>query len=107
MHEEYNFLYTSGEGEEGGIDTPTLHFIGSLDTVVEEERSMALVRTCRREKVVYHPGGHFLPGGKMYLGAVGGFIVDCLRERERGGGRGQEGQGQGQGEGVEDMDVPF
>src|SRR5438034_271184 len=43
------------------IETPVLHFIGSLDGVVDEAGSLRLVRACvgGEDRVVYHPGGHF------------------------------------------------
>lgn len=87
--EQYNFVY------EPKIKTPMLHFIGSLDTVVDEERSLALVRACERERVVYHPGGHFLPGAKMYLNATAGFIMETLKEKEKEKERGEGGEEQG------------
>lgn len=95
------------------IETPVLHFLGSVDTVVEEERSMRLVRSCAdggkgrggRERVVRHPGGHFLPSGtKPWVGILAEFVGECM-----GWDSGVEG-GKGEGEGeerVEDMEVPF
>jgi hypothetical protein len=88
-----------------GISTPALHFLGSLDGVVEEARSMALVGAWEgggKEMVVWHPGGHFLPSQKVYLDRVALFIRECVE------GRGiEEGKGAQEEEGVEDMDVPF
>ena len=86
------------------IGTPTLHVIGQLDTVVEEERSRALVEACVEEerRVLVHPGGHFLPGGKVWVEGVVGFIRDAMEGRLGG----EEGQ-KGEEERVEDMDVPF
>lgn len=77
------------------IRTPILHFLGSLDTVVEEGRSMALVQACEEgeRRVVYHPGGHYLPAGKQYVNVLLGFVVDQVKEKEE--------------VGVEDMDFPF
>ncbi len=75
------------------ISTPTLHFVGTLDSVVEESRSLALVEACVEPKVVYHPGGHFVPIGKEMVGALVGFIRQCCEEELE--------------ENVEDMDVPF
>ena len=54
------------------IATPMLHFLGSVDTVVEEARSLRLVDACVDARgvkggvgrVVYHPGGHFLPSSQ-------------------------------------------
>lgn len=81
------------------ISTPTLHFIGSLDSVVEEGRSLALVEGCvggkEKGRVVYHPGGHFVPIGREMVGVLVGFIRECCEEDKK------------VEEGVEDMDVPF
>lgn len=76
------------------ISTPMCHFIGSLDSVVEESRSLALVDVCLDARKVYHPGGHFVPAGKEMAGVLVGFIRSCCEEVE------EEGA-------VEDMDVPF
>lgn len=84
------------------IQTPMCHVIGSLDTVVEESRTQALVDAAGgadKTQVVMHPGGHFVPSGKQYLEIIAGFIksatspkADSQAEKE---------------ENVEDMDVPF
>lgn len=83
------------------IKTPMLHFLGTLDAVVEEARSLALVEACEQNegRVVYHPGGHFLPSSqKAYVGALIGFIKEVLHKAEA---------GEKKEENVEDMDVPF
>lgn len=88
------------------IQTPVLHVLGSLDAVVEESRSRALIDACAGDpegegKVVWHPGGHFLPSQRPYLDAAVKFIRDCLEG-------GQEGdKDQAKEEDVKDMDVPF
>lgn len=56
------------------IKTPTLHFIGSLDTVVEEGRSRALVARCEDPLVVVHPGGHYVPVSKEWVTPLVGFV---------------------------------
>lgn len=83
------------------ITTPVLHFIGSLDTVVEESRSRALVEACAggEERVAVHAGGHFLPSQKVWLDAAVGFIRECVI----GGQRPEEKLE----ESAADMDVPF
>ncbi|KAF8419647.1 dihydrofolate reductase [Tirmania nivea] len=96
-YKQYDLIY------EPKIETPVMHFIGSLDTVVDKERSLALARACRKAKLVYHPGGHFLPGGKAFLGAVVGFIVECLKAREQAA----AGKKKEEEQSVEDMDVLF
>lgn len=76
------------------IATPLLNVIGSLDSVVEEHRSTGLVDRCVDKKLVYHPGGHFVPIGREMAGALIGWIKECCVEKKKE-------------ELVEDMDVPF
>lgn len=91
------------------IRTPMLHFLGSVDVVVSEERSLRLVDACVDgrgkkggvDRVVYHPGGHFLPSSqKQYVAALVAFIREAVGEDSPVASRTQE-------ERVEDMDVPF
>ncbi|KAG9259019.1 dihydrofolate reductase [Emericellopsis atlantica] len=56
------------------IKTPTLHYLGSLDTVVEESRSMGLVDRCEQPVVITHPGGHHVPVSKEWVMPLAGFI---------------------------------
>ncbi|KAJ4386588.1 hypothetical protein N0V93_009486 [Gnomoniopsis smithogilvyi] len=56
------------------ISTPTLHFIGSLDTVVEEGRSRGLVARCEEPAVVVHPGGHYVPVSREWVNPLVGFV---------------------------------
>ncbi|KAL1987711.1 hypothetical protein VTN96DRAFT_2551 [Rasamsonia emersonii] len=86
------------------IQTPVLHVLGSLDAVVEESRSRALINACagdpeKEGKVVWHPGGHFLPGQRAYLDAAVVFVRKCLD--------GDSNKTKNEEEKVEDMDVPF
>jgi predicted esterase len=66
--EELRWLY------EPKVGTPTLHFIGSLDTVVDESRSRGLVARCEDPVVVVHPGGHHVPVSKEWVMPLVGFI---------------------------------
>jgi hypothetical protein len=91
------------------IATPMCHFIGSVDTVVSEERCLLLADTCvggrdgvvgKLPRVVYHPGGHFLPSSqKPYVAALVAFIRETVD-----GGSGKKKQEE---ELAEDMDMPF
>ncbi|OQE29391.1 hypothetical protein PENSTE_c002G03567 [Penicillium steckii] len=86
------------------IQTPVLHVLGSLDAVVEESRSRALIDACagKPEKdglVIWHPGGHFLPSQRPFLDAAVRFIREQL-EKGAAGAKEEE-------EDVNDMDVPF
>lgn len=92
------------------ITTPMLHFIGSVDTVVEESRSLRLVDACVDgrgkeggvSRLVYHPGGHFLPSSqKQYVAALMAFIKEVVGQ-EPAAERAAKKE-----ESVEDMDVPF
>ncbi|KFY33236.1 hypothetical protein V494_07797 [Pseudogymnoascus sp. VKM F-4513 (FW-928)] len=91
--DDYNGVY-------GGCERPTkmLHYIGGLDTVVEESRSRGLVDRIGGD-VVVHPGGHFVPIGKEWVAALVGFI----RQAIEGGGVSKKEEDAN----VEDMDVPF
>ncbi|KAI1460186.1 serine hydrolase-domain-containing protein [Annulohypoxylon moriforme] len=66
--EELQWLYTPS------IATPTLHFLGSLDTVVEESRSQGLVDRCVDPTVVVHPGGHYVPVAKDWVLVLVGWL---------------------------------
>ena len=98
------------------IKTPMLHFLGSVDTVVSEERSLGLVDACVDgrgmdggvERVVYHPGGHFLPSSqRQYVAALVAFIREAAGEQAENDGMGKAGGAGKAEERVEDMDVPF
>ncbi|KAA6408149.1 MAG: hypothetical protein FRX48_07891 [Lasallia pustulata] len=82
------------------ITTSMLHFIGSLDSVVDEARSRKLIAACAgEEKVVVHPGGHFVPSQKAFLEAAVGFVLESTRGKQEKKAREEER--------VEDMEVPF
>lgn len=49
------------------ITIPTLHVIGELDTLVSNERSIALSELCENATVMKHPGGHYCPSTKDLL----------------------------------------
>ncbi|KAL8998826.1 MAG: hypothetical protein Q9169_002164 [Polycauliona sp. 2 TL-2023] len=89
------------------IKTPTLHFLGALDGVVEEGRSQGLIEVCEGAKVVTHPGGHFLPSQRPWLDAAVGFVKECLEQSPGDDGGQQHGDTKGEDDNVEDMDVPF
>ncbi|KAH9832451.1 dihydrofolate reductase [Teratosphaeria destructans] len=75
-----------------------------MDTVVSEERSLGLVEACvgGGSRVVYHPGGHFVPGSqRVCVDALVAFIREVL-----GGEEGKAGEEEEEVR-VEDMDVPF
>ncbi|KJZ72529.1 hypothetical protein HIM_08053 [Hirsutella minnesotensis 3608] len=64
------------------LTTPTLHYIGSLDTVVDESRSQALIDRCQDPVVVTHPGGHHVPIAKEWALPLAGFIKEHSQNAE-------------------------
>lgn len=58
------------------ISIPTLHVLGSLDTIVPEKRSMALYEASEVTKrvLLVHPGGHFVPSSRDILNQVTHFV---------------------------------
>lgn len=84
------------------VSTPSCHFIGSLDSVVEESRCRALVDAFGGETnahVVFHPGGHFLPTSRQFLDVLVSFIRSAIGSDGHKNGEKNE-------ESVADMDVP-
>ena len=67
------------------ITTPTLHVLGSLDTVVEENRSQGLVDRCLEPSVVIHPGGHYVPVSKEWVMPLAGFIKQHADDKPQAG----------------------
>ncbi|KAL2173905.1 serine hydrolase-domain-containing protein [Thermothelomyces heterothallicus CBS 202.75] len=65
------------------ISTPTMHWIGSLDTVVGEERSMGLANRCVNPVVLNHPGGHFVPIDPKYVNALVSFIHQHIQKKDQ------------------------
>lgn len=65
------------------LRTPTVHFIGSLDTVVEEGRSRALIDRCADPVVVVHPGGHYVPVSKEWAMALAGFMKQYVQDETK------------------------
>lgn len=67
------------------IAVPSLHYIGSLDTVVEESRSQELIERCEDPKVIVHPGGHHVPVSKEWVMPFAAFIRDNAQDEPRAG----------------------
>lgn len=70
---------------EGGVRTPSCHFFGSQDAVVEEARCRALADRCVGAEVVVHPGGHHVPVRKEWVAPLLGFlrkVLDAGEEEE-------------------------
>ncbi|KAI6080672.1 serine hydrolase FSH [Hypoxylon rubiginosum] len=56
------------------IATPSIQFIGSLDTVVDETRTQGLVDRSQDPLVVTHPGGHYVPVAKDWVMMLAGWL---------------------------------
>ncbi|KAF3931413.1 hypothetical protein ABW19_dt0201951 [Dactylella cylindrospora] len=94
--EELKWIY------EPQIQTPVLNVLGSLDTVVDDKLAKALVEACEGERVLWHPGGHYVVVKKQWLDAVGKFISDIVK-----GNGDSAANGKKEEESVEDMEMPF
>ncbi|OQE30935.1 hypothetical protein PENFLA_c002G01373 [Penicillium flavigenum] len=77
-HSAYRAFY------DPAIRTPVLHFLGSMDTIVDESASMGLVQCCqesgevKEQMVIRHSGGHVVPSGKRELAAVALFVKSSV-----------------------------
>lgn len=58
------------------ITVPTMHVLGTLDTIVSEERTMALYELCdeKTRKLLKHPGGHYVPSQKSIIESIMAFV---------------------------------
>lgn len=63
---------------------PTLHVMGTLDTVVPEEKGMALYNCWapNARALLKHPGGHYTPSQKPILQAVLKFVNDVVEGKD-------------------------
>lgn len=78
-HEAYRAFY------DPPIRTPALHFIGTMDSVVDEAASMKLVENCQsleetEAMVVQHSGGHVVPSERRELAVAVRFIKSSQGE---------------------------
>ncbi|EGV60921.1 Family of serine hydrolases 3 [Yamadazyma tenuis] len=61
-----------------------LHVLGELDTVVSEDRSMALYEYAKEySTILKHPGGHFVPNSKLYVEHVTNWICTDEKKEEK------------------------
>jgi pimeloyl-ACP methyl ester carboxylesterase len=71
---------------EPGIDVPTLHVIGEQDPLVRSGRSEALLRVCKNNERIVHPGGHDVPKKEADIAR----IVEFTRRHVRSSGESAE-----------------
>lgn len=67
------------------LSTPIMHFIGELDTYIPGSLTLKLAQRCLNYRVVYFPGGHYIPRLRWTTDAAAGFICACLGAEEEGG----------------------
>lgn len=65
---------------EGTIKTPSCHFFGSMDTVVEESRCRGLTEQFVEPDVIVHPGGHHVPVRKESVAPLLAFLIKVLEK---------------------------
>ncbi|TIA30699.1 FSH1-domain-containing protein [Aureobasidium pullulans] len=96
-HAKYAAFY------EPKIQTPVLHVLGSMDTIVEESESLALADRCEdggASMVIRHAGTHTVPTSERDIAAVIQFIRNVYPGGNTTAKREEE-------EDVLDMDMPF
>ncbi|KAI4834334.1 FSH1-domain-containing protein [Aureobasidium sp. EXF-8845] len=96
-HQKYAALY------EPKIQTPVLHVLGSMDTIVEESESLALAERCvdgGAGMIIRHAGTHTVPSGERDIAAVIQFIRNVYASGNVPAKKDEE-------EDVLDMDMPF
>jgi hypothetical protein len=92
------------------IATPSLHFLGTLDTVLEESWARALVCSCEHGDsgaegtLIVHPGGHSVPLGRREMLVVTGFVLGVLEPENSQAIKASKALDE---EDVLDMDLPF
>jgi predicted esterase len=94
-HESYAGFY------EPKIQTPLLHVMGSMDTIVEESQSLALAQRCEgggEGLILRHAGNHAVPIGDRDISAVIQFIRDTFSPKNSSLKKEED---------VLDMDMPF
>ncbi|CAN8098568.1 unnamed protein product [Discula destructiva] len=67
---------------EGGIKTPSCHFFGGMDTVVDESRCRALADCFVGSTTIVHPGGHHVPVRKEWVAPLLGFLKSSVLDRD-------------------------
>ncbi|CAL3969796.1 unnamed protein product [Diplocarpon coronariae] len=78
---QYDSVYAAG------IDVPTLHIIGSQDTIVSTKRSETLLAVCQSASLLKHEGGHDIPSSPQDQEVVIRFLRDNVRGFNRSDGR--------------------
>ncbi|KAL4756598.1 alpha/beta hydrolase [Aspergillus foveolatus] len=63
------------------LSPPSLHIIGTLDTMITDRQSQDLVDAFKRQKILYHDGGHYIPRDPQLLERVGLFISNAYHLR--------------------------
>jgi predicted esterase len=96
-HQKYAAFY------EPQIQTPVLHVLGSMDTIVEESESLALAERCvdgSAGMIIRHAGTHTVPSGERDIAAVIQFIRNVYPSGDVPAMKDDD-------EDVLDMDMPF
>jgi pimeloyl-ACP methyl ester carboxylesterase len=67
------------------VQTPVLSVVGSVDTIIEEKVSEmlhSLLGPDIQQRIIQHPGGHFVPSGKMEVAGLVGFLRSVLMPKK-------------------------
>lgn len=75
-HPTYTPLYSPK------IETPILHVIGTLDTMIEESQSLRLRDSCKDPSLYYFLGTHHVPRSDDFLNALALFFEHVYNMNE-------------------------
>ncbi|KAJ5726220.1 uncharacterized protein N7483_007577 [Penicillium malachiteum] len=75
-HKKYRSLYYPK------IETPILHYIGTLDSWISESQTLKLAKRCRYVKIAYFMGTHFVPRSRGMLEILVHFVTESCGGRE-------------------------
>ncbi|KAJ5628160.1 hypothetical protein N7490_010388 [Penicillium lividum] len=83
-HEVYDPIYSQR------IETPILHVVGSLDTIIEPGRTKRLAGSCRNASIYQFSGGHYIPRSADFVWTLRDFVKQALSGKIGDSGSGSE-----------------
>jgi surfactin synthase thioesterase subunit len=75
-HPSYNQLY------DPKVETPILHVIGTMDTMIDESQSLRLRDRCTDSSLHYFFGTHYVPRDTDFLEALTLFFDHVFKRKE-------------------------
>ncbi|KAI9266647.1 serine hydrolase FSH [Phascolomyces articulosus] len=64
------------------LETPSMHVIGEVDTIIPPERSDLLTSRFKNPTVFYHPGAHFVPKTQAARKILSEFLSSVIQDNQ-------------------------